>query len=82
MRYYLQHNGFRAVTCSGTLYVYDPADGCYRDRANLDGSRKLIKRATAYVGVHARFVVMTRRVMDLIRDFAKEDPRLLLNAEL
>jgi hypothetical protein len=48
----------------------------------LEGFRKLIERATAYVGVHARFVGMMRRVMDLIRDFAKEDPRLLLDAEL
>jgi hypothetical protein len=24
---WLEDNGYRAVTCSGTLYVYDPADG-------------------------------------------------------
>jgi hypothetical protein len=70
------------VTCSGTWYVYDPADCSYRDRASLEGFRKLIERATAYVGVHARFVCMTRRVMDLIRDFARADPRLVLDAEL
>jgi Asp-tRNA(Asn)/Glu-tRNA(Gln) amidotransferase A subunit family amidase len=48
----------------------------------MEGFRKLIERATAYVGVHARFVSMIRRMMHLIRDVAKEDPRLLLDAEV
>jgi hypothetical protein len=56
--------------------------GCYRDRTNLEGLPKLIERVTAYVGVHARFVGMIHRVMGLVRDFAKEDPRLLLDVKV
>jgi hypothetical protein len=43
---------------------------------------KLIEKATLYIGVHNHFVGMIRRGMDFIRDFAKEDPRLLLATEM
>jgi hypothetical protein len=76
---WLEDNGYRAVTCSGgTVYVYDPADGCYRDRTNLEGfaSSSKERRPTSAC---ARFAGNIRCVIDIIHDFA-EDSRLMLDA--